>query len=151
MRTQHYLQSILEVSSGESRDGEWLLEDGVTVSSDIVPAWLLLIYNNIEKYHTLEAWFLWRISDHDKLSSLRLQIQPLLYMSTDIYDLLLLSQKQNKHLIIFIRTMTAPLSVILIRLGKSHFNIWGREEDREPKSQSQQYYLSDKDNLIATK
>lgn len=38
MRTQHYLQSTWEVISGGSRDGEWLLKDGVTVSSDVVPA-----------------------------------------------------------------------------------------------------------------
>lgn len=108
MRTQHYLQSTLEVISGGSTDGEWLLEDGVTVSSNVVPARLLLIYINIGKYHALEAWFLWRISDYDKLWSLRLQIQPLLYMSTDICDPPPLSQKQNKHLIIFIRTLTRP-------------------------------------------
>lgn len=58
MRTQHYLQSTLEVISGGSTDGEWLLEDGVTVSSNIVPAQLLLIYINTGKYHALEAWFL---------------------------------------------------------------------------------------------
>lgn len=46
MRTQHDLQFILEVISSGSRDGEWLLEDGATASSDVVPAYLLLTYSS---------------------------------------------------------------------------------------------------------